>query len=80
MAMKYGHALDDWVGEIQDDIHRATIWNIYGVEPRRMRKRDAVLRVGEEVDLVYVEGMEFSTRPHQADDSQRQETRTQYPE
>ena len=52
--MKYGHALDDGVSKVQDDIHRAAKRNIYGVEPRRMRKRVAVLRVGEEVDLVYV--------------------------
>ena len=61
MTMEYGHAFDDWVCKIQDDINGAAIRNIHGIKPRRMRERGTVLCVSQEVDLVYVERMEFSS-------------------
>jgi hypothetical protein len=49
--MKYRHTLDDGVSKVQDDVHGAAIQNIHGIQPRRMRERDAVLCIGQEVDL-----------------------------
>ena len=62
--MKYRHTLDDGVGKVQDDVQGAAIRNIHGIQPRRMRERNAVLCIGQEVDLVYVEWMEFGSSIH----------------
>lgn len=51
MTMEYRHAFDDRVGEVQNDINGAAIWNIHGIKPRSIRERNAILRVGQEVDL-----------------------------
>src|SRR6266481_5705654 len=61
MAMKHRHALDDWVGEVHDDVNGSAKRNVHGIQPCRMRKRNAILRVGEEVRLVYVERMQFGS-------------------
>ena len=61
MTMKYGYALDDRRGEVQDDIHRAAIRNVDRSQPRRTRERDAVFRIGEEMGLVYVERVQFGS-------------------
>jgi hypothetical protein len=45
------------VGHVQDHINGATNWNIYGVQPCRIREWDVIFRVGKEVDLVNVERM-----------------------
>jgi hypothetical protein len=57
MTMEYRHAFDDRIGEIQNDINGAAIGNIHGINPRRMRERNTVFRLGKEVDLVDVERM-----------------------
>src|SRR5207248_10730442 len=57
MAMKYGHAPDDWVGEVKDDVHGAAKRNIDRIQPRRMGEWHAVFCIGQEVDLVKVERM-----------------------
>src|ERR1700675_2588990 len=62
MTMEYRHALDDRISEVQDDIRGAAIRNIHGIKPHGMRERDPILGVGQEMDLVYVEGMEFGGR------------------
>src|ERR1700732_748466 len=59
MAMKHRHALDNRIGEVQDHVHRATVWNIYGIQPRWMLKGDAVFCISQEVHLMYVERMQF---------------------
>ena len=64
MTMEHRHALDGGVSKIQDDIDRTVIRNIHGIQPRRMRERNAVLCIGQEVDLVYVEWMEFGSSIH----------------
>src|SRR5258708_7553322 len=66
MTMKYRHTLDDEVGKVQDDVHGATIGNIHGIQPRRLRERDAVFCISQEVDLVCVEWMEFGSSIHDA--------------
>src|SRR6202008_3842229 len=60
MAMKDRHTHDDWVGKIQDDVHRAAIRNIHSVQPRWMGQRRTILRVSQEVNLMDVERMQFS--------------------
>jgi len=55
--MEHRHTLSDGVGEIHDDINRTVIRNIYCIQPRRMRERDTVFRVSQEVDLVDVKRM-----------------------
>jgi hypothetical protein len=57
MTMKYRHTFDNGVGKVQDDIHGATKRNVHGIQPHRMRERNAVFRISQEMDLVYVEGM-----------------------
>jgi hypothetical protein len=59
MTMKYRHTLNDGVGKVQDDIDGATIRNVHGIQPRGVRERDAIFCISEEVDLVYVERMQF---------------------
>src|SRR5947208_3420751 len=41
MTMKYRHAFDDGIGEVQDHVNGAAIRNIHGIQPRRMRERPA---------------------------------------
>src|SRR2546426_8447460 len=62
MTMKYRNALDDGVGEVQNDINGAAIRNIHRIQPHRMRGRDAVFCIDQEVDLVNVERDRKSTR------------------
>src|SRR5580693_8516295 len=59
MTMKNGHTLNDGVGKVQDDIDGATVGNVHGVQPRGVRERDAIFCISQEVDLVYVERMQF---------------------
>jgi len=61
MTVKDRHAFDDGVVKIQDDIDGAAIGDIHGIQPRGMRERDTVFRVGQEVDLVDMEWMKFSS-------------------
>src|SRR5579864_8590384 len=61
MAMKYRHTLDDGVGEVQNDIHGTAIGNINGVQPRWRGEWHTVQCIGQEVNLVNVEGMEFGS-------------------
>jgi len=55
--MKYRHALDDRVGEVQDDINGATIRNIDCVQPRGMREKHSIFCIGQKMHLVYMEWM-----------------------
>ena len=57
--MKNRHTLDDRIGEVQDDVNGAAVRNIHRIQPLRVRERDAVFCIGQEVNLVYVERMEF---------------------
>src|SRR6267154_2127248 len=61
MTMKYRHALDDRVGEVQDDINRAAIRNIHRIKPRGIDKLCAIFCIGKKMDLVYVERMQLSS-------------------
>src|SRR5258706_9528129 len=60
MAVKYRHAPDDRVGKVEDDVNGTAIRNIHGIQPGRMRERYAVFRIGQEMNLVYVERMKFT--------------------
>ena len=55
--MKYRHTLNNGVGKVQDDIDRAAILNVHGIQPHRVKERDAIFCIRQEVDLVYVERM-----------------------
>src|SRR5271169_5776802 len=59
MTMKYRHTLNDGVGKVQDDINGAAIRNVHGIQPRRVWERGAIFCISQEVDLVYVERMQF---------------------
>ena len=36
--MKQRHSLDDGVGKIEDDVHRADNWDIHRIQPRGIGK------------------------------------------
>src|SRR5579864_3183557 len=59
MAMEHRHTPDNWVGEVQDDIHGAAIRNIHSVQPGWIGQRRTILRISQEVNLVDVERMQF---------------------
>src|SRR6266566_5927763 len=61
MTMKYRHAFDDGIGEVQNHINRTLIRNIHCIQPHRVCERAAVFGIGQKMHLVYVEGMEFSS-------------------
>ena len=57
MTVKYRHALDYRIGEVENHIHRAVVRNAYGIQPRRLRARDTVCGIGQKMHLMYVKGM-----------------------
>src|SRR5258708_39690177 len=62
--MKYRHAFDDGIGKVQDDIDAAVIRDIHGIQPDRVRDLDAVFRIGQKVNLMYVKGMQLGSSVH----------------
>src|SRR5260370_33547925 len=61
MAMKDGHAPNDRVGEVHNDVDGAAVWNIHGVQPQRIGNWSVVLRVRQEMHLMDMHGMQFSS-------------------
>ena len=64
MTVKEGHAANDWIGEIHDQVHRAFGRHIYRVEPFRLRFWLIVCGVEQEMDLVNVEWMNLMCLIH----------------
>ena len=40
--MKRGHAMNDWIREIHDDVNGAACGNVDGIQPRWIRDPDTV--------------------------------------
>src|SRR5260370_807362 len=59
MAMKDGHAFDHGVGEVHDDIDGTAVRDIHGIQPQWVADRPAVFGVGQEMNLMYMHGMQF---------------------
>ncbi len=59
MAMKDGHALDHGVGEVHDDVDGTAVRNIHGIQPQWVADRQAIFGVGQEMNLMYMHGMQF---------------------
>src|SRR5216683_2863911 len=59
MTVEDGHAPDDWVGEIHDDVDGATYRNVHCVHPQWVRDWLIVFGVRKEMDLMDVHGMQF---------------------
>ncbi len=59
MTVEDGHAPDDWVGEIHDDVDGDTHRNVHCVHPQWVRDWLIVFGVRKEMDLMDVHGMQF---------------------
>jgi hypothetical protein len=57
MAMKYGHASDDGICKVQDDVHGAANGNVHSIQPCRIGEGGVILGISQEVNLVNVERM-----------------------
>src|SRR5690349_20135121 len=57
MTVKEGHAANDWIGEIHDQVHRAIGRHVYRIEPFRLWFWLIVCSVEQEMDLVNVKRM-----------------------
>src|SRR5215469_5647925 len=64
MTMEDGHSSDDGVSEVQKYVNGAAVRDVYGVQPRWMGQGHTVFSVCQEMNLVYVKGMEFSSFVH----------------
>ena len=64
MTVKEGHAANDWIGEIHDQVHRAFGRHVYRVEPFRLRFWLIVCGVEQEMDLVNVKWMNLMRLIH----------------
>ena len=64
MAMEDRHTFDDGISEVQKHVNGATVRDVYGVQPRWMGQGRTVFSVCQEMNLMYVEWMEFSTLVH----------------
>src|ERR1700757_502404 len=60
MTVEDGHAPDDWVGEIHDDVDGDTHRNVYCVHPQWVCDWFIVFDVRKEMDLMDVHGMQFA--------------------
>src|SRR3954462_12727858 len=59
MTVEDGHAFNDGIGEVHDDINRASVWNIHSIEPCRVGKRCAILSISEEMHLMDMKRMQL---------------------
>jgi hypothetical protein len=64
MTVKEGHAANDWIGEIHDQVHRAFGRHVYRVEPFRLRFWLIVCGIEQEMDLVNVKWMNLMRLVH----------------
>ena len=58
VAVKDGHALDHWIGEVRGDADEVTVGNIHRVPPESVGNAIAVFGVRQEIDLMDVHGVQ----------------------
>src|SRR5207244_2030650 len=60
MAMKERHAANDWISKIHNQIHRAAVGDVHGIDPYWISHRLFVDGIYQKVDLMDVKRMHFS--------------------
>ena len=62
--MEHGHAANDWIREIHDDVSGAACGNVDSIQSCWIRDADPVFLVGKEMRLMDVHGMKLSCGVH----------------
>src|SRR5213593_3679342 len=78
MAVEERHAANDWISKIHNQIHRAAVGDVHGVDPYWIFHRPFVDGIYEKVDLMDVKRMHFSGWVHDAPVLQRTDIHSQH--
>src|SRR6266566_2386613 len=78
MAMEERHAANDWIRKIHNQIHRAAIGDVHGIDPYWVFHRLFVDGIYQKVNLMDVKRMHFSAWVHDAPVLQRTDIHRQH--
>src|SRR6266550_6894946 len=78
MTVEERHAANDWISKIHNQIHRAAIGDVHGIDPCWIFHWIFVDAIYQEVNLMYVKRMHLSGRVHDAPMVQRTDVYCQH--